>query len=129
MTKSYVGKIYAVFWIIVGMTICSIFTATITSEFIDARRPANTDMVGRPVGVLKGRTHDIAVVGEHGGILKIGIYFLYLNCQGFVSHFSGNQKTLPFPISCNISKYSSRNVLGSCPFLSGLKMKQSSPVQ
>lgn len=72
VTRSYLGKMYAVFWILIGITMCSTFTASLTSEIIQARTPASTEMAGKDIAVLKGRLHDIAVVADHGGILHIG---------------------------------------------------------
>ena len=52
VTRTLGGKIYAVMWILAGITMCSLFTGTLTSEIIKAREPANTDMAGNRVGVL-----------------------------------------------------------------------------
>jgi len=72
VTKTVVGKMYAVFWILIGITMCSMFTATLTSEIINARAPANTEMAGKDIAVMKGRSHDIQIVADQGGVLRIG---------------------------------------------------------
>ena len=66
------GKVYAVFWILIGITMCSMFTATLTSEIISARAPANTDVAGNDVAVMKGRAHDIQIVAEKGAVIHMG---------------------------------------------------------
>ena len=51
--RSNIGRLYAVFWILLGISLCSMFTATLTSEIIHARLPANTEMRGKfPVGYI-----------------------------------------------------------------------------
>ena len=51
---------------------CSMFTATLTSEIISARAPANTDVAGNDVAVMKGRAHDIQIVAEKGAVIHMG---------------------------------------------------------
>jgi len=72
VTKTIQGKVYAVFWILIGITMCSMFTATLTTEIINARAPANTDLAGNDVAVMKGRTHDIQIVSEKGAVIRMG---------------------------------------------------------
>ena len=47
-------------------------TATVTTEIINANSPASTDMLGKEVGVLKDRIHDMSVVAHNGGVLQVG---------------------------------------------------------
>ena len=51
---------------------CSMFTATLTSEIINARAPANTEMAEKVIAVMKGRSHDIQLVTHQGGVVYIG---------------------------------------------------------
>ena len=70
--RTLIGRLYAVLWIIMGITIISVFTGTLTSEIINANQPQNTDLSGKKVGTLRYRIHDIALVAQHGGILYQG---------------------------------------------------------
>lgn len=63
------AKIYAVFWILIGITIHGMLTGNLTSAITKAREPGNREIAGSHVGVLKHRLHDIAVVAQDGGIL------------------------------------------------------------
>lgn len=67
--KSIPGRLYSIMWVFVGMTICSIFTASLISDIIKAKEGVETDLHGQKIGVLKNRLHDIAIVSEHGGVL------------------------------------------------------------
>ena len=55
VTRTLGGRIYAVVWILAGITACSMFTGTLTSEIIKAREPVSTDMAGNDIGVLTVR--------------------------------------------------------------------------
>lgn len=66
--KSYIGRMYAVVWILVGITLCSIFTASLITEIIQAKE-VDTEINGKKIGVLKYRLHDISIVSDHGGVL------------------------------------------------------------
>ena len=70
--RTLIGRLYAVFWIMMGITIISVFTGTLTSEIINANQPQDTDLSGKKVGTLRYRLHDIALVAQHGGILYQG---------------------------------------------------------
>ena len=48
------------------------FTATLTTEIINARTPANTDLAGNDSAVMKSRKHDIQIVSEKGGVIRMG---------------------------------------------------------
>ena len=68
--KSPAGRMFAVVWILIGITILSIFTASLTTELINARSPPDPNLTGMKVGGLKDRLHDSIMVAQHGGILK-----------------------------------------------------------
>lgn len=70
--RSYLGRLYAVLWMLIGLIICSVFTGSLTSEIMEARKLGDTDIGGKKVGVLKHRIHDIAIVAQHGGIIHTG---------------------------------------------------------
>ena len=72
MSRSYVGKLFAIFWVLLGITLFSMLTATLTTGIITAHSPASTDMSGKDIAVLKGRIHDMSVVAHHGGMLRMG---------------------------------------------------------
>ena len=48
------------------------FTASLTTEIMNARKQASTDMADKDVAVLNDRLHDISVVADHGGIVRNG---------------------------------------------------------
>ena len=49
VTHSYLGKLFAILWVLLGITLFSMLTATVTTEIIDANSPASTDMEGQKV--------------------------------------------------------------------------------
>ena len=62
VTRSYLGKLFAILWVLLGITLFSMLTATVTTEIIDANSPASTDMEGRQVGcVLNFEVEDKAL--------------------------------------------------------------------
>ena len=67
--KTYPGRIFAVFWILIGITMFSVFTATLTAEIINVRSPSDIDMVGKKVGIIKSHLPDSIIVAKHGGII------------------------------------------------------------
>ena len=67
--KSPLTRLYSVAWILIGITICSLFTGTITTELAKAIKPSDHDMSGSRIGVVKYRLYDASVVAKHGGIL------------------------------------------------------------
>ena len=68
--KFAVSRLFSVIWILIGITICSLFTASLTNEITSASSPENPDMHGRNVGVLRYRTFDASVIAKHGGVLR-----------------------------------------------------------
>ena len=58
-------------WILVGITISSLFTAQLTNGIINAHNHSN-EILGKTIAVLKDRLHDVANVAQHGGIVKMG---------------------------------------------------------
>ena len=68
--KSIPGRLFAVLWIMIGITFCSVFTASLTTALLNARAMTDSQMAGKEVGVLKHRLEDITMVVQHGGILR-----------------------------------------------------------
>lgn len=68
--KSIPGRLFGVIWIILGITILSIFTASLTSEVLSTQQKSKIQISGKTVGVLKNRLDDISIVAENGGIIK-----------------------------------------------------------
>jgi len=73
--RSYVGRTFAVMWVLIGIALCSLFTATLTTKVILAHAPSNPDITGKQVAVLKGRLHDMEAVAHYGGMVRIGSIF------------------------------------------------------
>ena len=68
--RSCPGRMFAVIWILIGITMCSIFTASLTSDIIDVRSTANPTIRGKLIGALKYRLHDSTLIAQHEGILR-----------------------------------------------------------
>ena len=68
--KSIFGRLFAMFWILIGITVCSLFTAALTSEIIKAHSLSHDhDMTGQKVGCLNYRANDAIMISERGGIV------------------------------------------------------------
>ena len=73
--QSRAGRLFAVIWIVIGITACAILTASLTSEVINARSSPDPDMAGKRVGIMKHRIHDSTLVAQRGGIIHaVNIY-------------------------------------------------------
>ena len=73
--QSRAGRLFAVIWIVIGITVCAILTASLTNEVITARSSPDPDMVGKRVGIMQHRIHDSTLVAQHGGIIhSVNIY-------------------------------------------------------
>ena len=67
--KSLQGRLFAVIWILLGITICSIFTGTLTTEIMNARSVTDSHILGNNIGILRHRLEDITMVIQHGGMV------------------------------------------------------------
>ena len=67
--KSYVARVFSIVWILFGITIFSMLTASLTTVIESSTTKPSTDMTGKQVGALRSRPYDAAVVAKHGGIL------------------------------------------------------------
>ena len=67
--RSCLGRIFAVIWILIGITICSIFTASLTTDIMGARSAKSQTLRGKIIGALKYRLHDFTMIAQHEGIL------------------------------------------------------------
>ena len=67
--KFIVTRLLAVIWILVGITICSLFTASLTSEITSAVTPNAPTMEGKTVGIIKGRFYDAGFVTNQRGLI------------------------------------------------------------
>ena len=68
--KHPISKAFSVIWILIGITIISIFTGALTNEITSAANPPDPDMHGKHVGVLQYRTFDASFVAHRGGIIE-----------------------------------------------------------
>ena len=68
--KFFISRLWSIIWILVGITICSIFTASLTNEITSASNAPDPTMHGKTIGVLKYRTFDAYFVAKHGGRIK-----------------------------------------------------------
>ena len=67
--RSLLGRMFAVVWILIGITICSIYVASLTTEIMDSQTSLIANLHGKMVGGLKYRLHDASLVAQYGGIL------------------------------------------------------------
>ena len=67
--KFVISRLFAMIWILIGITICSMFTASLTTELTGANSPPIPDMDGSKVGALQHRLFDAYLIATHGGTL------------------------------------------------------------
>ena len=68
--RSFPARIFSVFWILVGITMISIYIGGLSSQIIEAQEPKEPDLSGKQVGTLKNAMHDSIMIAEHGGIVR-----------------------------------------------------------
>ena len=68
--RSYFGRVFSILWILIGITICSLFTAALTNQINSIKDVAVPGFTGKMVYALKDRLHDALIIASHGGILK-----------------------------------------------------------
>lgn len=69
--QSYSGRIFSIFWIFIGITICSMFTAALTSEITSAMTTERPKIEGNQVGFLQGRLYEALLIAQHKGTLHV----------------------------------------------------------
>lgn len=62
-------RMFAVLWIIIGITVCSIFTASMTNAITSAITPENPIIAGMKIGWLKYRTYEAIIIAQYGGVI------------------------------------------------------------
>ena len=67
--KSWAARMFAVFWILTGITICSMFTATLTTAITSSITPKVPTIDGGKVGWLKYRMYEALIIAQYGGTL------------------------------------------------------------
>ena len=67
--KSFAGRMFAVLWILIGITMCSILTASITTDIIDVRSSLSPSLRRKIVGSLKYNLQDSTMIAQHEGNL------------------------------------------------------------
>ena len=68
--KSLPGRVFAVVWILIGVTVISIFVGTLASEIMQLKKPETPELKGKTVGALEDRLFESLIIAQHGGILK-----------------------------------------------------------
>ena len=59
--------------LLIGMTICSIYVASIATEVMGIEHPLTPEVQGHTVGALEGRPIDMLLIAQEGGVaLKMG---------------------------------------------------------
>ena len=69
--RSCKGRIFAVLWILVGITVFSIFTGSLTNHIETIHSPETPSLLGKKVGGLEHNFHDATMVAQHGGFLQV----------------------------------------------------------
>ena len=67
--QSWPARVVAVLWILMGITMCAMFTASLTTAILSAITPKPPEMHGKTVGWLKHRLYEATVIAQHGGRL------------------------------------------------------------
>lgn len=67
--KSIMARVFAVAWILLGISTFSIIVAILSAKITFANNPPAPDMARNRVGALRHRAYDASVVAKHGGIL------------------------------------------------------------
>lgn len=65
--KSYVTRLFCVFWIMLGIAMISIFTAMLSADVLEANQTKKIILNGVKVGVLKFRSYDANIATTKGG--------------------------------------------------------------
>lgn len=67
--KSWPARIFAIIWILFGITICSMFTAALTTAISSVLNPETPTIDGKKIGSLKNRMYEALVIAQYGGML------------------------------------------------------------
>lgn len=65
--KSVLGRLFAILWILVGITLFGLLTGILTTAIMSANKPVEPSLKKAKVGVLKYRINDAALVAQHDG--------------------------------------------------------------
>ena len=83
--------------LLIGMTICSIYVASIATEVMDMRHPHTPEVQGRTVGAIEGRTTDIMLIAQEGRQRKWQVRCPGRNHrQGWKLFFDSKKRTKAF---------------------------------
>ena len=69
--KTWPARIFSVFWILIGIAICSLLTASLTTEITTAITPTTPEIGGKKIGWLKHRLYEAAIIAQHGGTIHV----------------------------------------------------------
>ena len=68
--KSIPARLFAIIWIYVGIVLCGILVASLTTIIIDSTTAKKQSMDGAWVGMLPNRIYDTYLIATNGGIRK-----------------------------------------------------------
>lgn len=68
--RSFQGRVYATLWILVGITIFSILTGSLTQQIADVHASSSPLLHGKKVGGLKTGLVEATIVAQHGGFFE-----------------------------------------------------------
>lgn len=69
LPRTVLGRIYAVIWILLGITMFGLLTGLLTNAIMNVDKPADKELRNAKVGVLKFRLHDATLVEMEDGIV------------------------------------------------------------
>ena len=69
--KSCYGRLFALLWILIGITIFSLFSGSLTNQIIKIHSHQIPQIHGKKVGGLRHRFHDATMVAQHGGFFQV----------------------------------------------------------
>ena len=67
--KSVLARLFSFVWIIIGITVFSLITATLTSEIHEANSQPPPTMEGARVGAMRYHLYEAMVVSSKGGVI------------------------------------------------------------
>jgi len=68
--KSLPARLFAMFWIVFGISILSVFTAMLSAQITLANYPSPPEIANAQVGALKHRAYDASVIARYGGLMR-----------------------------------------------------------
>ena len=86
--KKFPGRLFAMFWILIGITITSMYIGALAGTIYSLRAPPQKNSLnGHIVGGLKHQLQDATIVAQHGGKVHkncVTVLFQFLSGNNLV---------------------------------------------